>query len=211
MSDLLDYYAQRAAEYDQIYEKPERQRDLAWLRDRLPQLLAGRDVLEIACGTGYWSERLVTTSRSLHCTDATAEVLQIARARLRGRATFAIADAYALDSIAGTFDGFFAGFFWSHVAREQLAGFVAHANCRLGAGARVVFLDNRFVAGSSTPIAEADAAGNTYQMRTLSDGSRHRVLKNFPTADELRRVLHGAKGLQIEETDYYWLASYDVP
>lgn len=35
------------------------------------------------------------------------------------------------------------------------------------------------------PISERDTDGNTYQTRTLNDGSLHRVLKNFPSADEV--------------------------
>ena len=49
---LLDYYARRAEEYEQIYQKPERQAKLALLKACLVKLLAGRDVLEVACGTG---------------------------------------------------------------------------------------------------------------------------------------------------------------
>ena len=50
--DLRTYYGKRASEYEKIYDKPERQAELAWLRERIPRLFAGRDVLEIACGTG---------------------------------------------------------------------------------------------------------------------------------------------------------------
>ena len=60
---------------------------------------------------------------------------------------------------------------------------------RLGEGARLVFVDNRYVDGSSTPIEERDSSGNSYQIRTLEDGSRHRVLKNFPEPCEIRAAL----------------------
>ena len=46
------YYSKRAAEYEQIYQKPERQHELEWLRRRVPELLADRTVLEVACGSG---------------------------------------------------------------------------------------------------------------------------------------------------------------
>ncbi|MEU4288548.1 hypothetical protein AB0E63_10015 [Kribbella sp. NPDC026596] len=36
MSDLADYYRDRATEYDAVYAKPERQEDLARLRALLP-------------------------------------------------------------------------------------------------------------------------------------------------------------------------------
>lgn len=50
---LAGYYAARAAEYERIYDKPERQAELQRLRALIPAYLAGRSVLEIACGTGY--------------------------------------------------------------------------------------------------------------------------------------------------------------
>ena len=53
---LLAYYAQRAHECEQVYEKPERQPDLHQLRIWLRDALAGYRILEIACGTGYWTE-----------------------------------------------------------------------------------------------------------------------------------------------------------
>jgi hypothetical protein len=46
-----EYYQARAHEYDAVYEKPERQADLARLRAWLPPVLDGRQVLEVAAGT----------------------------------------------------------------------------------------------------------------------------------------------------------------
>jgi demethylmenaquinone methyltransferase/2-methoxy-6-polyprenyl-1,4-benzoquinol methylase len=62
---------------------------------------------------------------------------------------------------------------------------------------------------SSSPIAEADAEGNTFQMRKLKDGSTHRVLKNFPTEEELNRSLASA-GTQGKLTtwEYFWAFEY---
>lgn len=104
--DLRAYYAARAAEYERVYDKPERQQDLALLGRRVPELLAGRDVLEIACGTGWWTRRAGRTVRSLLATDATPETLDVARSQLPGGqpVTFAQADAYALDKVPGRFD-----------------------------------------------------------------------------------------------------------
>src|ERR1051326_861454 len=76
---LLDYYARRAGEYEKIFAKPERQPDLVALRALLPGLFAGRDVLEIACGTGYWTPIISESARSILATDINEEVLDIAR------------------------------------------------------------------------------------------------------------------------------------
>ncbi len=59
---LVDYYAKRASEYERIYEKPERQNDLEILRNLFRKTLAGRNVLEIACGTGYWTQVVAQTA-----------------------------------------------------------------------------------------------------------------------------------------------------
>jgi len=54
-----------------------------------------------------------------------------------------------------------------------------------------------------------DADGNTYQDRTLADGSRHRVRKNFPTAAQLRTaVAPYAAQIEVLELSYYWLMTF---
>ena len=78
-------------------------------------------------------------------------------------------------------------------------------------GARVVLFDNVYIDGSSTPIAERDAAGNTYQLRPLADGSTNRVLKNFPTEGDLRAALQPhAAHFSYRALEYYWLVEYDL-
>lgn len=53
--DLRAYYARRAVEYEAIYAQPERQADLRTLEAALPACFSGRSVLEVACGTGWWT------------------------------------------------------------------------------------------------------------------------------------------------------------
>ena len=61
---LQSYYAQRATEYERIYLKPERQAELRALEAWLPSVFAGRRVLEIACGTGWWTPHGAPQPRS---------------------------------------------------------------------------------------------------------------------------------------------------
>ena len=209
---LKQYYAARAREYERIYAKPERQADLRRIENLLPSSLAGRRVLEIACGTGYWTQFLAREAKSIVAIDANRETLAIAaeKSMPAGRVKFCVADAYALPADLGLFDGAFAGFWWSHVPLRARGSFLAALDARLSPGARVVLLDNLYVAGSSTPVSHRDDAGNPYQRRRLEDGSEHVVLKNFPTETELRAdVKPFARDTQFIRFDYYWLFSYE--
>ena len=62
--ELETYYADRAAEYEDVYQKPERQASIAWLNSHLRQTFANRAVLEVACGTGFWTQTLAEVARS---------------------------------------------------------------------------------------------------------------------------------------------------
>jgi demethylmenaquinone methyltransferase/2-methoxy-6-polyprenyl-1,4-benzoquinol methylase len=207
------YYAQRAKEYERIYDKPERQADLARLRADIPALFEGETVLEIACGTGYWTPLIAARAESVLAVDCANETLEIARSKAYAKRNvdFRQADAYRLPAWPETFSACYAGFWWSHVPLERLDAFLADLHLRLAAGARVAFVDNRYVEGSSTPLAKRDAAGNTYQERRLADGSRHEVLKNFPTEAELEaRLGRFGTDLRVVGYQYYWLASYRI-
>jgi demethylmenaquinone methyltransferase/2-methoxy-6-polyprenyl-1,4-benzoquinol methylase len=209
---MRDYYAARAPEYDRVYLKPERQPDLREIEAWLPTLFAGRSVLEVACGTGYWTRFIAPGAARVLAIDAAPPTLQIARGRaMGGNVEFAAGDAYALPAQAGKFDAAFAGFWFSHIPESRIAGFLRGLHGALAPGARVAFLDNRYVEGNSTPLCERDAEGNTYQLRRLDDGSCHKVLKNFPTEGELREALQGiARDLRLHEWKYYWALEYLV-
>jgi len=209
---LKSYYAARAREYERIYAKPERQADLRRLEALLPSLFAGRRLLEIACGTGYWTRFLAADADSITAIDASSETLAVAAEKPwpAGRVSFCVGDAYALPDELGMFDAAFAGFWWSHVPIRDRPQFLAALDRRLRPGARVALLDNLFVEGSSTPVAHRDADGNTYQARRLGDGSEHTVLKNFPTEEELRAGIAAfGNNMRYVALEYYWLFSYE--
>jgi ubiquinone/menaquinone biosynthesis C-methylase UbiE len=214
LSPLQSYYAARAGEYDRIYQKPERQQDLRLVERWLPRTLAGKTVLEIACGTGYWTQFIAPLASSVLAIDSATETLQIAAQRVPpGRVKFEIGDAYALPGDRGRFDAAFAGFWFSHVPMERQQDFLRGLNTVLDPGAKVVLLDNLHVEGSSTPISGEDAAGNTYQSRTLADGTTHRVLKNFPSEAQMHALADAGLGQSAVFTQwqYFWAFEYAVP
>ncbi len=209
--NLKNYYARRAGEYERIYDKSERQADLARLREFIPPLFSARDVLEIACGTGYWTQFIATRAASVLATDVNEEVLELAgrKAYPRKNVSFARLDIYSEKDLAQRFDAGLAAFWWSHVPRQAQGRFIEHFHRRLEPGAVVLFLDNRYVEGSSTPLTRTDEHGNTFQTRTLADGTRYEVLKNIPDESELAGVLgNSTRALEYVELDYFWYLSY---
>ena len=213
MDKLASYYAQRAAEYERIYARPERQADLSALRARVGKIFAKKNVLELACGTGYWTD--VIAERAAHVTalDVNDEVLEVARLKKNaGKVSFLRGNAYEIPFQGRRHEALFAGFWWSHVPLEKLDAFLAHATASVAPGALMAFLDNRYVAGSSTPVSRTDPAGNSYQSRRLDDGSTHEVLKNFPSESELiqRASKHGW-GANVDLFLHYWLLTWWAP
>jgi demethylmenaquinone methyltransferase/2-methoxy-6-polyprenyl-1,4-benzoquinol methylase len=117
--------------------------------------------------------------------------MRIAEGRVpSGKVQFLVADAYNLPSHLGTFGAAFAGFWFSHVPRPKRRAFLRGLHALLMPGAKVVLLDNRYVDGSSSPIAETDAEENTYHAPT--DGRFHASRsEEFSSEAELQSSLAG--------------------
>lgn len=210
-TNLKKYYAQRAVEYEQIYHKPERQEDIKDLKNILQKLLSERDVLEIACGTGFWTEAIAQTSASIFATDVNNEVLEIAKNKTypTENVQFQQIDASKLEGISEKFTAAFAGFWVSHLLKSQIKDFLKNLHTKLSSDGLVVLVDNRYAEGSSTPIHRIDESGNTYQLRKLTDGMQYEVLKNFLVSEDFAEILDGiAVGFEIKELEYFWCLSY---
>ncbi|WP_395827746.1 class I SAM-dependent methyltransferase [Collimonas sp.] len=208
-TDMAAYYAKRAATYDEIYQRPERQDELLTLQVRVQELMEGHDVLELACGTGFWTEQIAASANSVLATDINPEMIASAKSRNLPSETV----SFALQDINDfqperQFTACFLGFWWSHVGRQDRVKFIAKLREKLGKDILLVMIDNGYVEEVSTPIARTDAEGNTYQFRTLPNGERYEIMKNFPTDSGLRKKLSPlTRELRILRLEYYWLLS----
>lgn len=200
---LASYYALDAGAADRDYQQPERQDDLAAMQQKVADLLEGHQVLELACGTGYWTRVIAETALSVHATDINDVVL---RADMPDNVTFARTDAFDLPAAEGEYTAVFAGGWWSHVKREEQERFVAQLRLKLGKDILLVLLDEAYVDGSSTVIARTDAEGNTYHFRTLPSGERLEIMRNYPTDSYIRKKLGSlAKEIRLHRLSHYWL------
>lgn len=210
---FIDYYAKRAHGYERIYEKPERQNDLEILRNLFRKASAGRDVLEIACGTGYWTQVISQTANAITATDINEEVLQIARTKTYGcEIHFQRADAFELNPAPqNNFTAGLAAAWWSHLRKSQIKSFLGRFHQLFPPNSLLVFMDNKFVPGSNTTISRTDDEGNTYQVRRLAAGSEYEILKNFPNESEVRTLIgNSVDKISWIELTYYWFLTYKL-
>jgi demethylmenaquinone methyltransferase/2-methoxy-6-polyprenyl-1,4-benzoquinol methylase len=208
---LADYYARRAPEMEEAFGWPERSADIARLRRQLPRLVAGLDVLEIACGTGYWTQELARTARSVTATDINEEMLSIARTKdySAGRVELLRQDAWRLTQLRRRFDAAVAMFWWSHLPRGRIRCFLDQLGRVLRPGSLVVLVDNLATDCRRTPPVGFDAEGNAYQRRVLRSGERFDIIKNYPSESELRQELSDfAAGIDYAAFDCLWMLRF---
>lgn len=203
--DLNTYYTLTAAELESAYAQAERQDDLEAMQDRVADLLEGHDVLELACGTGYWTRFIAETASSVHAIDINETLLALARRDTPENVTYAQGDAFDLPATVGQYTAVFAAGWWSHVRREQQEKYLAHLRAQLGKDVLIVLLDNCYVEGSTTVTARTDLEGNTFQLRQVGS-ERFEVMENFPTDSYLRKKVGNAvREIRVRRNDYYWL------
>ncbi|HTR77721.1 MAG TPA: class I SAM-dependent methyltransferase [Gemmatimonadaceae bacterium] len=196
IAEMQAYYGRRAEIYDASmgYDTPDVLRSLEPVIAALCDAMRDRTVLEIACGPGFWTQRVADAATAIAATDYNDSALAMARAKAiaPARVRFVRADAYdlsALDgAVPGTFTGAFAVDWLAHVPTSRIAGFLDGLHRRLAPRARVAFCDQ--TPGPVSLTGRYDAEGNHLQERALPDGSRHRVIKHFFSDDELRQLVN---------------------
>jgi 2-polyprenyl-3-methyl-5-hydroxy-6-metoxy-1,4-benzoquinol methylase len=212
--EMTRYYARRAGEYERVYEIPAWQPGIAELRRRVTTLFAGRRVFEVACGTGYWTERLASVATSVHATDLNEETLALARARPypRGNVTFATRDAYAPADGSARWDAGFAGLWLSHVDAARMDEFLDAFHSHLAHGAAVMAFDERDDPTRTARGTRVDAAtGNRYEARRLENGERYEIVKNFIDESRLGRALGPrARRVVYDDLGRFWVATWEV-
>jgi SAM-dependent methyltransferase len=202
------FYAKSASNHDRIYDRPERQDDLEEMREHVAEVLRGHTVLELACGTGYWTRLIAETADKVVATDVNPEMIAMARLRAMpaDKVTLRVADAYDLPADIGDFTAVFIGFWWSHVKREEQEKFLTQLRGKVGKDMFIVLLDDCYVEGSSETVARTDMEGNTYQIRTAPDGERYEIPKTYPSDSGLRKKLASSvREIKIVRLEYYWM------
>jgi ubiquinone/menaquinone biosynthesis C-methylase UbiE len=147
--DMVKYYRDRAKEYEEIYEwrDPYRQEEQDLMEKTLKDVFKDSRVLDIGCGTGYWTQRISDTAENIVGIDINETVLEIARRKEYGCPTeYRFMDAYDMD-FSEKFTGTLATFMLSHVPREDISSWLEHVHRFLEPSAMVFIADNTYIEG----------------------------------------------------------------
>jgi ubiquinone/menaquinone biosynthesis C-methylase UbiE len=212
---LKRYYAGHADEYEKIYYRDHtmRQLELAELAVTVRGLFRGRRILEVACGTGYWTQIAADVAAGIVATDAANEMLVLARQKNLPpeKVELKIADAYSLGDIAGEFDAGMACFWFSHVPKSRREEFLQEFHAKLDRGAVVFMVDNMYARGYGGELIRHADAEDTFKRRTISDGSSHEILKNYFSAAELEALFSPlVSNFFVHTARFYWWLTYTV-
>lgn len=186
-----EYYKAQAPEYHEgTYGSEKVDADYRSLKAFYQDLFAGRAVLEIACGSGYWTDVISKTADSVLATDVVPELVEATTRRTASQSNVRcrVADAYTLDNVSERFTAAFGQYWWSHIPRKKYRSFLSVLHSKLAPGAVVAFTDDldyyaKWVA------RRTDEHGDVYEERTLRDGSRFETIKNFPQKGEIIALL----------------------
>ena len=141
-------------------------------------------VLELACGPGTWTSRLLRHAADVTAVDASPEMLALASARVGDeRVRFVSADLFRWRPDR-RYDVVFFGFWLSHVPAERFASFWSLVADCLKPDGRVFFVDDGY--RTADELIEGERS-STIQRR-LTDGTAYRIVKvpHRPAALERR-------------------------
>lgn len=219
LAEQSAYYRARAPEYDEWWQRRGRYdhgeaanrrwaEEVRVLEAALDGFAPLGDVAELACGTGWWTARLVRHAATMTCVDAAPETLAINRARLleQGQALprYVEADLFAWHP-EQRFDTIFFSFWLSHVPTERFEEFWDRVAAALKPDGRVLLIDS-LPAETSGAIDHRPPDTDGIQERKLDDGRSFRVVKLYCDPADLTDRL-GALGwhASLRRTETYFL------
>ena len=200
IDEQIAYYRARASEYDDWwfrrgrYDRGEEQRrawdaEIGHLERALDEAGPDGSVLELACGTGIWTQRLVRSASSVTVVDASPEVLAINRTRVgSSRVRYVREDLFEWQP-QQRFDFVFFGFWLSHVPPDQFDGFWSRVQESLKPAGKVFFIDSLRAEESTATNHVLPGAGSLVTERKLDDGRQFRIIKIFYAPEELQHRL----------------------
>jgi len=200
LEEQVAYYRARAGEYDEWFLRTGRydrgvdhrtawQAEVAVVEQSLREHIVGGEVLELACGTGLWTQLLAQLNRRVMAVDASPEVIEVNRARTHSdHVHYVLADLFSWTPPAAQFDAVFFGFWLSHVPADRFEAFWTMVRAALRPTARVFWIDS-LLEPSSTARDHGPLDHSGVVRRRLNDGREFRIVKIFYEPADLKQRL----------------------
>jgi SAM-dependent methyltransferase len=217
LQEQIAYYRARAGEYDQWFLRQGRydhgpELNQQWFDEagQVAEALAafvptGR-VLELACGTGLWTQHLARAASSLTAVDSSPEVIALNRERVgRSDIDYIQADLFAWQP-AAQYDLVFFSFWLSHVPPERFVSFWQMVRSALAPGGRVFFIDSLYSETSTAQNHQLEGETATTLSRKLNDGREYRIVKVFYQPEALAaKLVDLGWQMSVQATPTYFL------
>ena len=206
---IVDYYRARAPEYEQIYYRdvPKRRQEIADHFEFVEKLATGKTVLDLACGTGYWTQAAAKNAKEVIATDIAPEMIREAKNKKYNRPVrFINCDIYNLPFKRASFDLILIGFWLSHEPKQNYNKFFEIIQWPLKPNGQIWLIDNNPPAeGPKSGYLYTDEFGNNFKSRRLDNGEDFSLLKNYFSENELDAIF--SKSFHVNKLAYniyYW-------
>lgn len=219
-------YEQMAAYYADIIDdsfndylytsKPERKEEIYALISRLIDSFEKKEVLELAAGAGFWTDKLARVAKSVVAVDKNIEILQ--------RMESDKVKVHQMDLLNmkdelvgyGKFDGIFASCWISHVLRQDMNKFLKCLLPYVRPDGIICFIESIQYPGAIETHRygmESSMVGNQYQFRTLKNGTRVETIKNYYSLLEWCELIERSgigKIIEYKEFVHYFIMKLRV-
>ena len=220
MSDLLqkqiEYYRARAQEYDEWFYrqgyydwgpafKQRWEQEVQIVREQLHCSVGGAHILEMASGTGIWTQELVKIGGQVTALDASPEMIAINQAKLGSeQVTYQQTNLFQWQP-QRQYDMAFFGFWLSHVPADKLSPFLQGVGRALKPQGRLFFVDSR-QPETASPAKRALQIDDSRESRALNDGRRFEIVKIYYDPRQLTETLrrHGFD-IEVQATPNYFI------
>jgi ubiquinone/menaquinone biosynthesis C-methylase UbiE len=211
--NLKDYYSKRAKEYDSIYERniPARLKEQDFIGNEIQSLFLNKTVLEIACGTGFWTKYLIGISPHVVACDISPQMLEIAQHKITDSSfQFLIGDAYNPPK-SMSYTGAMAHFWFSHVPKNRIASFLSSLHAVVEKNSPIMFVDNMYRSELGGKLIHKDGNKDTWKQRISHNQERFDIIKNYYTKKNLVRIFSPyTDNLSVSCLSHFWIVKYNL-
>jgi len=190
LNEQMAYYRAQAQEYDEVTENAEELKEAyARARELLQRMGPYEQVLELACGTGTWTQVLLPIAHNITAIDAAPEMLTIARQKLgNAHVSYQQADVFQWEP-RQEYDLVFFANWLSHVLPKDLDAFLHKVSRAVRPGGYLVMIDQSAPTSEDREIMTEGEGGSLYAHRSLRNGEAFTIVKVFYEVTALQERL----------------------